>query len=244
MRIVEVFQRMGVEEGINDPGIFKAVFLAGGPGSGKSFIADKVLKGQGLVYINSDEAFEHLMRKHGLDPKMPPEQEKEREVQRARAKGVAGTKQRLAIDGRLGILIDGTGDDVGKISKIKSMLEVLGYETKMIMVNTALDVALSRNAKRQRSVPEDVAVDIWNAVQRNIGQFQRIFGGKDFYVIDNSTAITPETKSQLDKLWKEINLWIKLPPKKQAAKKWLQSEKDRLANLAKKVPEQPPQETT
>jgi hypothetical protein len=27
-----------VEEGVNDPAIFKAIFLAGGPGSGKSFI--------------------------------------------------------------------------------------------------------------------------------------------------------------------------------------------------------------
>ena len=26
-------------EGVNDPGIFKAVFLAGGPGSGKTFVA-------------------------------------------------------------------------------------------------------------------------------------------------------------------------------------------------------------
>jgi len=27
-----------LNEGINDPSIFKAVFLAGGPGSGKSFM--------------------------------------------------------------------------------------------------------------------------------------------------------------------------------------------------------------
>jgi hypothetical protein len=30
-----------LSEGINDPAIFKAVFLAGGPGSGKSFIVGK-----------------------------------------------------------------------------------------------------------------------------------------------------------------------------------------------------------
>jgi len=27
-----------LEEGVNDPAIFKAVFMAGGPGSGKSFV--------------------------------------------------------------------------------------------------------------------------------------------------------------------------------------------------------------
>ena len=30
-----------VDEGPNDPAIFKAIFLAGGPGSGKSFIVGK-----------------------------------------------------------------------------------------------------------------------------------------------------------------------------------------------------------
>ena len=28
------------EEGVNDPAIFKAVFLAGGPGSGKTYAAE------------------------------------------------------------------------------------------------------------------------------------------------------------------------------------------------------------
>ena len=30
-----------LNEGVNDPSIFKAVFLAGGPGSGKSFVVGK-----------------------------------------------------------------------------------------------------------------------------------------------------------------------------------------------------------
>ncbi len=29
-------------EGVNDPGIFKAVFLAGGPGSGKTFVVKQL----------------------------------------------------------------------------------------------------------------------------------------------------------------------------------------------------------
>jgi hypothetical protein len=34
-------EQVELQEGVNDPAIFKAVFLAGGPGSGKSFIAGK-----------------------------------------------------------------------------------------------------------------------------------------------------------------------------------------------------------
>ena len=54
-----------IAEGVNDPAIFKAVFLAGGPGSGKSFVVGKTaLKALGFRLINSDEAFENeLMSK-------------------------------------------------------------------------------------------------------------------------------------------------------------------------------------
>ena len=31
-----------IEEGVNDPGIFKGIFLAGGPGSGKSYVASQL----------------------------------------------------------------------------------------------------------------------------------------------------------------------------------------------------------
>ena len=54
-------------EGVHDKGIFKAVFLAGGPGSGKDYVLDNTLAGHGLTEINSDKALEFLMDKEGLD---------------------------------------------------------------------------------------------------------------------------------------------------------------------------------
>ena len=61
-----------LEEGVNDPAIFKAVFLAGGPGSGKSFIVGKTgLTALGFKVVNSDDAFEKAMTKAGLE--MDPE---------------------------------------------------------------------------------------------------------------------------------------------------------------------------
>ena len=38
MRHIKLFEEF-VGEGINDPGILKAFFMAGGPGSGKSYVA-------------------------------------------------------------------------------------------------------------------------------------------------------------------------------------------------------------
>ena len=56
----------------------------------------------------------------------------------------------------------------------------------MIFVNTSLDVALERNAKRPRSVPEDIVKKSWNQVQQNIGKFQQFFGNKNFIIVDNN----------------------------------------------------------
>ena len=54
MKIYDILENHQIEEGPNDPAIFKAVFLAGGPGSGKSYVATKILSGLGLKPVNSD----------------------------------------------------------------------------------------------------------------------------------------------------------------------------------------------
>ena len=59
--------KVELEEGLYDPGIFHAVFMAGGPGSGKSFIVGKTsLISLGLRLINSDVIFEKSLAKAGM----------------------------------------------------------------------------------------------------------------------------------------------------------------------------------
>ena len=94
---MKTFQEL--QEGLNDPNIFKAFFLAGGPGSGKSFVARKTTGGSGLRVVNSDDVFEALLKKAGLSAKMPPEEEKERDVVRGQAKEI--TKLRNNLDQQL-----------------------------------------------------------------------------------------------------------------------------------------------
>ena len=79
MSIKESILEQLVLEGVDDPGILKCVFMAGGPGSGKSFTAmeifgiDKKLKSSfsatGLKSVNSDSAFEVGLKKNGIDPR-------------------------------------------------------------------------------------------------------------------------------------------------------------------------------
>ncbi len=193
-------------EGIYDPNIFKAVFLAGGPGSGKSYVVSKVVSGMGLKVINSDEPFERYLVKAGLSLKMPDEEQAERDIERKRAKKVTGAKKGHAIDGRLGIIIDGTGKDYDKMIRQAAQLQELGYETSMVFVNTTLQTALERNRKRARSVPPEIAKQGWKDVQKNLPRFQRYFG-KQFFVADNNLGddLTPITKAVRRAILKKVD---------------------------------------
>ena len=182
---MKTFQEL--QEGLYDPNIFKAIFLAGGPGSGKSYVAGKSTGGTGLKMVNSDPAFEHLLKKAGLSLKMPPEEFERKEVVRGKAKAITARQQEGFVEGRLGMIIDGTGKDADKILYQKNMLDELGYDTYMIFVNTSIEVALKRNAERARSLPESDVIKFWKAVQNNIGQFSNIFRGS-LIIVDNNDA--------------------------------------------------------
>ena len=176
-----------LQEGVYDPNILKAFFLAGGPGSGKSYVVKRTTGGLGMKIVNSDDAFEKLLKDAGLSLKMPPEEEEPRAKVRARAKKLTAQRQMNYIQGRLGLIIDGTGREYDRISKQARELEGLGYDTHMIFVNTSIDVALERNAKRARSVPTSIVVNSWKATQANIGKFQNLFGN-NFIILDNNDA--------------------------------------------------------
>lgn len=210
-------------EGVNDPAIFKVVFVIGGPGSGKSYVSRKLgLNAMGFVTINSDVAFEYLMKKHNISPKMPPDEEEKRNVIRSRAKEIAAMKSDNAIEGRLGIHIDGTGDDYEKISNLKTNFERLGYDTTLVIVNTKLEVAKQRNQARNRTVPEKLLVASWYNVQNNIGRFANMFS--DMSVIDNNaTDDTEYTDQQINKTYTKLKKFATTEPTKPAAKEWIKN---------------------
>ena len=172
--INQVFQDI-LLEGVHDQSIFKVVFLAGGPGSGKDYVISNTLEGQGLIEISSDKALEFLMDKKGLDKTMPATEKDKRDIVRTRAKSITELKQRLAIMGRNGLIVNGTGEDYEKISRIKEKLEELGYESAMILVNTDNEVSKQRNIERGqrggRTVPEPVRKEKWENVQNSRVEF-------------------------------------------------------------------------
>ena len=214
-----------LKEGLYDPNIFKAFFLAGGPGSGKTFVTRSAFGGTGLRMINSDNAFEVALKKNNLSLKMPEDESEARDIVRARAKATTGNIMDLSIKGRLGMVVDGTGRDYDKIKTQKAMLDQLGYDCYMIFVNTSLDVALERNARRERSVPEYITRKSWTQVQSNIGRFQNTFGMSNMIIVDNSKDERELTTIVMNKVDKSVRRLLSNKIKSYTAKRWMATER-------------------
>ena len=208
-----------LQEGVYDPNIFKAFFLAGGPGSGKSYVVRRTTGGTGLKIVNSDLAFESLLKKAGLSLKMPPEEFERKETVRAHAKKITAKRQQNYLDGRLGLIIDGTGKNADKILAQKAGLEELGYDTYMIFVNTSIDVALQRNAERARSIQPSEVVRMLKEVQGNMGKFSNMFR-QGFIVVDNNDA----GEDIFQGIWKRIRGLLKKKVSNTRATNWIAME--------------------
>ena len=216
--------RQYINEGVYDPGIFKAFFLAGGPGSGKTFVTNTAFSGTGLKLVNSDNAFEKGLKKANLSLKMPDEEEYFRNIIRQRAKTTAGNMLDQYVQGRLGLIIDATGRDLGLVQRQVGMLRQLGYDCHMIFVNTSLDVALERNRNRPRSIPEYIVQKSWQGVQANIGQFQRIFSPNKMLIVDNNSSekeLVTQTLKQADRF---IRGRLRSKPENGIAMSWIKKE--------------------
>jgi len=209
-----------LSEGVEDGAIFKAVFLAGGPGSGKSFIVGRTgLPSLGYKVINSDTAFEFLLRKNNIP--MTPDgifSTKGQEV-RGKAKRLTNTKQHRLMVGRLGLVIDGTGKDIAKVKTARKNLADAGYDTAMIFVNTDEQTALKRNRMRARTLPDDQVSKMWKTIQNNIGEFQTIFGKENMLIVDNSEG--KDYVKETQRAYKDVRKFTTSPIKNTKHKKYL-----------------------
>ena len=238
-----------LREGVYDKGVLKAVFMAGGPGSGKSYVASQLfgipkkinLTISGLKTVNSDTEFEHLLKKYGfetvgggLDIDLWPDEvfdmiaggdeDSVNMTVRKKAKLLTKARKEQYMNGRLGMIIDGTGHNYSKVSKEKQQLEELGYDCYMVFVNTSLEVALKRNSERNRKLPEDLLEKSWKDVQANLGKFQGLFGS-NFAVVDNSKFLSEkDAQKKFGMITKKyIDKFIKRPIKNPKGKKWVKN---------------------
>ena len=212
-----------ITEGVYDPNIFKAFFLAGGPGSGKSWVSERTLSGMGLKVINSDNAFSRALEKEKMSLNMATQDAKEiarRDEIRAKAKARTGVQLKFALEGRLGRILDSTARDVSRIEQEANTMKHIGYDVHMVFVNTSLEVALKRNQLRARKVPDAIVISNHKQVQQNIGKLQRIFGTSNFIIVDNNKVADDVNPT----VYKAIRRMVTRQPTSYQAVSWIKRE--------------------
>lgn len=197
---------MGLHENANRS-MFKALFLVGGPGSGKDVIIREAIAEKNAVEINANKAYDFIIDKLKLS-----EETKDYQLN--------------AIRNRNALVINGASDDMEKISTIKEELEELGYRTMMVFVNTTNEISEKRNQQHSRIISEQIRLDKWNKSQENLDKFYDIF--EAFLEFDNSInlqesdALVKENKeNELSDMSNEISFFFRAKVLTETAKDWL-----------------------
>lgn len=154
----DVRKGMGLHENVNR-GLFKAIFITGGPGSGKDIVVRECVAESRAVELNTIQAFDSLFKN-------------------AYIKEVKDRKP---------LIINGPAEDIDRISVVKEYLENIGYTTMMVFVETTNESSQQRNQKLSRMMLESVRQDKWNLSQKNKVVYSESFD--NFMVFDNNKSI-------------------------------------------------------
>ena len=165
-----------------------AIFMVGGPGSGKSSIVSGLdLIEKGYRYVNQDPYLEEYIREAGL-----PTDEKTYDKEQRSLRAKLGWKARKAAEEDLArhtaakesMVVDGTGASYKATTKKMKALEAVGFEIHMVFVNTSKDVAVKRNRNRsERSLADFIVTKTWDSVQESAAQYREDYAGR-FYEVN------------------------------------------------------------
>lgn len=237
MKLLREYIRSLLLEQIAAP---KVLFMAGGPGSGKSYTIFRLgLKGK-IKVVNPDDQYEADLKSEGipldraallaqyrpLKQKFKAAQEAgdevalaevEPEYQRIRSlfsrnmalfskarRDALAAKQLLADEGQ-SFLVDGTGGNFNEINSQAQKFIGLGYEVGMIFVDVPVELSVERNRDRgrlgKRVLEDEIVINSWNSVNKNIDKYRQLFGQNFFRVdaeLDSFDQSIIENKAKLD----------------------------------------------
>lgn len=193
MRIYEILNNLSLlEASIYDQHRFKAVFMSGSPGAGKTYISKKLFKNTGLRPINTDDLVELRIRKTGKQPDYDKEVYTELYPKLMK-------KMDYYISNNTGLLIDTTGKNFESVKRKAEKLKNLGYDVAMVFVDAPKEVAEERIRKRQeeigRSIPKDYFEEAYNTIKNNLPKYKQMFGRNFFYIINDGKNSNYNTES-------------------------------------------------
>ena len=196
----DVRRGMGLNENIYR-GMFKAVFVTGGPGSGKDVILREAIAENRAVEINSSQMVDYLGDKQKLAEK-------------------TADYRREAIRARKPLIINGPADKQNEMTWIKEELEELGYETLMVFVETTNETSKSRNQKLAKMIAESTRQVKWKQAQESKQTYQKLF--KDFISLNNSGSLE-EIEEDITDIYQKINNFIDVKILNEEAYIWLEN---------------------
>lgn len=187
-----------LNESINDKGIFKAVFLAGAPCAGKSYTSEKIKDGRiDPRIINTDKMY-----------KLWPGAWKFWENFGDKIRTITKAQVINYINGVLPLLIDGTSNIATNMIRRQGILDSFGYDTGMLWIDTPLDVCIERVRKRERKVPEEYIIEVYNNIISSKSYYKNKF---EFFVeIKNDSDLSDES---LKKIFNKVSSFYTSPLK-------------------------------
>lgn len=197
----DVRKGMGINESVNN-GMFKAIFVTGGPGSGKDVVIRECIAEQKSVELNHIQAFDYLADKKTLSEK-------------------THDYRREAIRQRGPLIINGPADAIDKFAYIKEELEGLGYQTMMVFVDTTNEISQERNTKLSRMMVESVRQDKWKQAQQNRLSYEGEFA--NFVSFDNSTSTISNLEEEITNTYQVIGAFLNKKDHTDVATDWLEN---------------------
>ena len=172
---------------------FKAFFILGPAGSGKTFMKDFMGLPQSFVQINTDDAVEKVFPKFGLtlkfqDPPSGEEYDQKQEVRKLLQQAVSD-KTKRKINQALPLLFDTTGENPKKMKQIMRQLVDIGYDVAVFTINVPPEFSVETDQYRDRTVGSEIAQKVTNDYQRNVvdqGTYAQMEGERGITILNDN----------------------------------------------------------
>lgn len=187
-------------EGVHDPYNDIVIFMAGIPGAGKTYVANKIFYTRGFRPVNID-LFSEMRIKRGEDYKRTYQRDKE----------LSKKRMELFIKQKLGFVVDFTNRDIDRVIRLKKELEDKGYRTAMVFVDAPPEEAYERVKERREKIGRDVTYDYFletvENLKKNFENMKKIFYPNFFHIVNSKK--TPDPTKNIDQVERKILKFLK-----------------------------------
>jgi shikimate kinase len=168
---------------------FKAIFILGPAGAGKTFFSKQIGVPKEFETSNPDEKIEAEFGKFGLSLKFATKEEdldtfEKQQTFREKLQNATQSQTFNWLNQAKPIVFDTTGEDVMKMGVRMEELKTAGYDIGVIMINVPTDVSVETDKKRDRTVgkpTKDISLQYQDEVKKDRGYFTLLTGKTDGY---------------------------------------------------------------